>query len=66
MSKPQVIPYPFPLRPNFIATLSLPSDLTTDECERLSVFVKTLASESEGSDESPQYNWTPEAQSKFK
>ena len=37
-----MIKYPFPLRPDVIATLFLPVDLTDDEAERLSYFVNAL------------------------
>ncbi len=37
-----MIKYPFPLRPDVIATLSLPVDLTDDEAERLSYFINAL------------------------
>lgn len=37
------ISYPVPLRPNFIATLDLPRDLTKQEADRLAAFIATLA-----------------------
>lgn len=35
--------YPFPLRPDFIATVTVPYDLTLAEAERLGAFIRTLA-----------------------
>lgn len=34
--------YPYPLRPDFIAILQLPHDLSEEEAARLIAFVKTL------------------------
>jgi hypothetical protein len=33
---------PFPLRPDFLAQLVLPRDLTADEAKRLSAFITAL------------------------
>lgn len=37
--------YPFPLRPDLMALLHLPRDLTREEADRLVEFVMTLAVE---------------------
>ena len=34
--------YPFPLRPNFTARLTLPTDLTADEVRRITAMLETL------------------------
>jgi hypothetical protein len=34
---------PFPLRPNYLAQIVIPRDMTTDEADRLCAFIKTLA-----------------------
>lgn len=39
----RIIDYPFPVRDGVIAILSLPSDLTTEEANRLATFVKAVA-----------------------
>ena len=39
------IPFPFPLRPDFLASLELPANLTHKEAERLSAFVLAIAAE---------------------
>ena len=36
------LPMPFPLRPDFLAQLVLPRDLTADEAKRLSAFITAL------------------------
>lgn len=38
----KMVEYPFPIRPNFIASLHLPLDLTRDEAMRLIRFVDSL------------------------
>jgi len=35
--------FPFPLRPGLDVALSLPRDLTAEEAERLSTYLRTLA-----------------------
>lgn len=42
------IPFPFPLRPGLVVTLTLPDDLTAAEAERVGVFVRTLARDEGG------------------
>jgi hypothetical protein len=37
------ISYSLPLRPDFMATLDLPRDLSSAEAERIAAFVRTLA-----------------------
>ena len=39
----QSLAIPFPLRPNFLAQLVIPRDLTKDEAKRLSAFIDALA-----------------------
>lgn len=39
---PDLISYPFPLRPDRIAHLNLPNDLTADEVQRLNKFMEAL------------------------
>lgn len=34
--------YPFPLRPDFVAQLVIPRDLSTEEAKRLSIFIQAL------------------------
>lgn len=41
------LPLPFPLRPDFVAQLVVPRDLTTAEAKRLGAFLLTLASDYE-------------------
>lgn len=36
------ISHPYPLRPDFIATIELPRDLTAAEAERLAAMLRTL------------------------
>ncbi len=36
------VPYPFPLRPDFVAKIELPSDLTEREAERVAEFIRTI------------------------
>jgi hypothetical protein len=37
--------YPFPLRPDFVASVELPADLTQLEAARLGAFILSLTSE---------------------
>lgn len=39
------VPFPFPLRPDFLASLELPADLTHKEAERISAYVLAIAEE---------------------
>lgn len=41
--KRATITYPFPLRPDVLASVDLPADLTTREADRLVAFIKSLA-----------------------
>lgn len=42
-SRAKLVVYPFPVRPDVFAELKLPADLTLDEAQRLSAFLKALA-----------------------
>lgn len=44
-----LVPYPFPLRPDLTVTLELPDDLTSEEVERLQLYIAAL--ENDGSRE---------------
>ncbi len=41
----QMVDYPFPLRENCIVRLKLPTDLKTNEVERLATFMRTLVTD---------------------
>src|SRR5439155_21748819 len=42
-SAARLVVYPFPVRPDVFAELKLPADLTLDEANRLSAFLKAVA-----------------------
>ena len=43
ISSARLVVYPFPVRPDVFAELKLPADLTLDEANRLSAFLKAVA-----------------------
>ena len=49
-----LVEYPFPLRPGLQARLVLPEDLTDDEAERLTAYIRTLAVSHEWRDTEPR------------
>jgi len=45
----QMLNIPFPLRPDFLASVQVPRDLKKTEADRLAAFIKALAVDSDGS-----------------